>query len=190
MYYRKRRNLFEKSECEWHADPAALAFRNDEGVVQRYPWKDVAGVRLSYAPTQIKTWRHIFEIDMKNGKRISIDNAHFKSVGSFEDRSASYVPFVREALARIQAEAPDARVRVGSRPFSYFAQILFVAAAFAALAAVFILLPTPLDAIPGFLIIKALVVLMLLPFFFRWVIHARPRGARLDALPADALPRL
>ncbi len=185
MIYRKRRNLFEKDECEWRVEPDALVFRDAHQHEIRLAWRDVKAVRLAYAPTRAKTWRHVFVLTMKSGLQTEIDNAHFAGIGDFEDRSASYAPFVRAALARIKAEAPDAVVRVGSSPLAYLVQAAFVLAAFAGLAAVLLLLPVSFS---GIVIVKLALIAAFLPMLWRWLKYARPRRASFDALPDDAFP--
>jgi hypothetical protein len=188
--YRKRQNLFEATETEWRAEDDALIVTDASGKVIRLPWQEVAGIRLAYAPTRAKTWRYVFVLHFRNGRKIDIDNAHFAGIGNFEDRSETYVPFVRAALARIRALAPEARARAGSATMSYVLNLGFVVLSFGLLAFVLFTLPTPLDYLSGSSFIKLGIVIILVPVLFRWVVKARPRGIRLDALPKDALPNI
>ena len=89
VLYRKRQNLFTKETTEWRVDDDVLSIHAPGIAERRISWHDVTYVRLAYAPTRIKHWRYVFVIELKNGQKIEIDNAHFEGVGNFTDYSAS-----------------------------------------------------------------------------------------------------
>jgi len=186
--YRKRQNFFVETEDEWRVEDDALVHTAAAGTVIRLPWRDVEQVRLAYAPTRAKTWRYVFVLYASKGRSMEIDNVHFAGLANFQERSDTYVPFVRAALERIRALAPEATLRVGSRTASYIANLLFVTLALGALTFVMFAIPTPLDYLSGSSFVKLGIILILLPALFRWIRKARPRGGSLDEIPADALP--
>jgi hypothetical protein len=188
VIYRKRQTLFSKAETEWRVDDEALVERDPSGYERRTSWRDVTSVRLAYAPTRWKAWRYVFVLYLKSGGKIEIDNAHFAGVGDFEDRSESYTPFVRAALERVRALAPEARMRAGSSVVGYILNLLFVGSMFAILAIVIFTLPTPLDYLDASSVIKGAIVVIFLPVLIRWIVKARPQGLSLDNIPRDALP--
>lgn len=174
--YSKRENAFEKGEHVWRVEDDCLVWTRPGGDSLTLLWKDVGAVRAAFAPTRWKTWRHVFELTTRKGATLVIDNAHFKSVGDFEDRSARFAPFVRACIARIVAQAPDARARIGAGPVNYFGQLAFVLAAMALLVFVLIALPTPL----GWLVlVKMALVAAMLPVAAVWAVRSRPRTVRL-----------
>ncbi len=185
VIYRKRRNLFEAGETEWRVEDDALVVQTADARLARYPWAELKGVRLGYAPTRFKTRRHDLVLSFTDGRTVEVDNQSFAGVADFEDRSATYVPFVRAVLAKAGTH-PDLMVRVGATPMSYALNLSFVTISFAAVLAVLILLPVDLGV---YLIIKIVIVATMLPALYRWIRHARPRLARPDALPDDALPQ-
>lgn len=190
MSYNTRRNFFEKAECEWRVEDDALVMRTAVGGEIRYPWKNLRRVQLSFAPTQWKPWRYVFALNFWGQPRLVIDNAYFEGIGDFRDRSAAYVPFVREALAKIAVTAPQAKVHAGYNTASYVFNVLIVVAAFLGLALVVFLLPLPLDAWPAIAFVKLPIIAALLPLFFRWLRRARPRDVAISDIPEDALPNL
>lgn len=155
---------------------------------KRTPWKDVIGVRLYHEGLRGRPWRYAFEVHTKQGARIVIDNAHWVGVRRYEDRSESYTPFVRAAVARIAAVNPKARLLIGETQKRYFFLMLTALLAIAALALALISIPTPLDAMAFALPLKFALVLSLLPLFWIGVLRSLPRGAPLDDIPARALP--
>jgi hypothetical protein len=184
--YRKRNNLFEKGEREWRVEYDALAQEAPDGTTQRKPWRDVAEARLRYMPVNSARWRYLFEIGFRDGTCWQVDNVHFAGISDFEDRSASYVPFVRAALERIRAEAPGARLYSGARAASYYAQAGFAIAVLLVLAAILTLVP--LGGVP-LLPLRLLLVAWMIPPFIKWLRRSRPRALDLNAaLPPGVLP--
>lgn len=188
LTYTKRNNLFEKGEREWRVTEEAILCRDPQGGEQSIPWRDIESVRLAYAPTRFKTWRHAMVLKFRNGLSWTIDNVHFKGIGDFEDRSAAYTPFVREVIAHIRAKAPQARARVGSTPIAYWISVISLTLMFSVLA--MLLIAVPIVEFPGVVWVKLLIIAFFLPTLFLWAKRAFPRSASLDALPEDALPRV
>lgn len=186
--YSKRESLFEKGEWTWTVDDDALRVRDPKGGDSVMYWKEVEGVRLAYAPTRFKTWRHLLELKFRANGKMTIDNAHFAGVGNFEDRSAAYTPFVRAALAKVAQKAPDARCSLGAAPVGYWLAMIFVWAVFAALAAV--MLAIPIDGIPGVAWVKLGIIAFFIPSLAAWMVKARPRGAKISEIPDSAFPRI
>jgi hypothetical protein len=186
--YRRRRSAISRNEREWRVEPEGLATSSRPGEVRRVRWSDVACVRLCNAPTRVKPWRYVFELKLHNGRRVEIDNAHYLGSGGFENRSESYTPFVRAALARLAAVNPKARALIGETPVRYFLLLLAALIGLGAVAVALIAAPTPLDALPFAGLIKLAIILLMLPVFARWVIGAAPKGVALDAVPERALP--
>lgn len=187
VVFKRRRNAISRSEREWRVEEGALVTRGGSGAERRYPWRDFVGVRLCYSPTRQKPWRYVFELQRKQGQKIEIDNAHYAG-GAFEDRSESYAPFVRAALEALKTENPKVRALIGETPKRYFFLMLTSLVGLGVLAYVLIAVRTPLDALPYSALAKFLIILLMLPIFFRWIIGAVPRGFPLDQIPDRALP--
>ncbi len=188
VVYRRRRNAISRSEREWRVEEDALVTVGGSGAERRFPWKDMISVRLCFEPTRFKPWRYVFELQPKRGRKIQLDNAHYLSVGRFEDRSASYTPFVQAALDRLRAEKPQMQALIGETPKRYFFLLLVALLGLGGAAFALIAFPTPLDALPFSTLIKLVIILLMLPVFWRWVLGAMPRGVALDDIPKRALP--
>jgi hypothetical protein len=187
--YRKRQNVFEKKEREWRVEPDALVFRDAEGRELREAWRDAVAVRLRYAPSRFKTWLYITEISFKSGRSWTIDNSHFAGFADFEDRTATYTPFVHAVLERLAANAPDIKAYSGTTMISYVAQIGIVAIAFAALAAVFLSIPVFESSDPWWLVAKLAIIAVMIPPFITWVRRNYPHTFSIHAVPDDAVPK-
>ena len=186
--YRRRRGRVSRGEREWRIGDDALVMTSPSGGEKRTPWKDVIGVRLYHEELRSRPWRYAFELHTRQGDRIVIDNAHCLGARQYEDRSASYTPFVRAALAHIAEANPKARLLIGETQKRYFFLMLVALLAVAALALAVMLIPTPLDATPFAAPVKLGAILLLLPVFWFGVLRSMPRGAPLDAIPERALP--
>jgi len=186
--YRRRRNAISRGEREWRVEDDALVTRGSSGHERRYPWRDIVGVRLCHEPTRGRPNRYVFELQPRHMRKIELDNLHFISRGEFEDRSVSYTPFVRAAVAQLAAKNPKARALIGETPKRYFLLLLGALVGFGALAFALIAFPTPLDGAPFAMLIKLAIILLMLPIFWLWVLRAMPRGVALDDIPERALP--
>jgi hypothetical protein len=190
VIYRRRRGAISRGEREWRVEEDALVSVGPSGRERRYPWRDIVAVRLRQGPTRIKPFRYVFELQPRHQRRVTIDNAHCIARGRYEERSDSYTPFVRAALERIAAENPKARALMGETPKRYFFLLLAALIGLGALAFVLAAVRTPIDALPApyAALAKLLIILGMLPVFWRWVIKALPRGVEISAVPPRALP--
>ena len=183
--YARRENLFEKGERRWIVEDTGLRQCWPQGGELLLRWADVREIRLTYAPTRFKTWRHKLTLRGPAGAWV-IDNVHYAGVGRFEDRSDSFGPFVLACVEQVAEQAPGAAARLGAAPLAYWAQLLFVAAAFSLLAMVVITLPVNFT---GMIWLKLALVAAMLPVLFVFVVRSRPRRislhveAFLEALP-------
>lgn len=186
--YRARHNPLARGEREWRVEEDALVGVGADGRERAVAWRDIIGVRLCHEPARQRPWRYAIEIQPRNGRAIEIDNAHRVTRNVFEDRSASYTPFVREALARIAACSPGARALIGETPRRYFVLLLASLLGLCAAAVAMTVFATPLDNLPFATPAKLAIILLMAGVFWRWVIGAMPRGVALDAIPARAFP--
>ena len=190
VIYRRRRNAISRGEREWRVEDDALVTVSASGRERRYPWVDIVAVRLCQEPMRGRPFRYVFELQPKHSRKIEIDNAHCVGRGQFEERSDSYTPFVRAALARVAAANPKARALIGETPKRYFFLLLGALLGLGALAFMLAAVQTPIDALPSpyDALVKLAIILLMLPIFWRWVLGAMPRGVPIDAIPPRALP--
>lgn len=188
VVYRRRRGRLSRGEREWRVEDDALVTQGGAGRTRRYKWSDIVSVRLCAEPARKRPWRYVFELQPKHQRKIVIDNAHFRGGDEYEERSDAYVSFVRAALAHWADGRPKARILIGETPKRYFFLLLAALIAFVALACALVLVPTPLDNAPYAGVIKLLLIVALLPLFWRGVLTAAPRGVSPDAIPERALP--
>jgi hypothetical protein len=181
--YAQRRSILDSGEQVWTVEPDALVCRRPEGAVARLPWREVTAVRTAYAPTRRKRWRYLLALKAKSGGALTIDSGHYRGVGDFEDRRASFTPFARACIAAVAREAPTARASVGATPLAYGLQLLFALALLALLALVLIALPTPLGPLIS---VKLVLLAVAMPVFLLWTVKSRPRRRKLDVLSLSA----
>jgi hypothetical protein len=186
--YRRRRGAISRTEREWRVEEDALVTRGGSGRERRYPWSDIVSVRLLHDPVRTRPWRYVFELQPKHARKIIIDNAHYIGERAFEERSDSYTPFVRAAVARWAAVHPKGRALIGETPKRYFFLIIGALISLGGLAYLLVAVPTPLDALPYAAVIKLGIILLMLPIFWRAVLKAIPRGVAPDQIPDRALP--
>lgn len=187
VIYRRRRDAISRSEREWRVEDDALVTRGSGGRERRYRWSDIVSVRLCQSPGRARPWRYVFELQPKHQRKITIDNAHYAGDRAFEERSDTYTPFVRAAIAKWAATHPKGLALIGETPKRYFFLLISTLLGLGALAYVLAVVQTPLDALPYSGLIKLAIILLMLPVLWR-VLSAMPRGVPPDAIPDRALP--
>ncbi len=109
-------------EMTWRLGDEALDWTSDKGH-GRLSLADISQVRLYAMPKATMpmlggaTLTPGFEqclVTPKRGKMLRLVSSHFKGVGDFEDRSASFDPFVQALLRRTAAANPRARLLQGA----------------------------------------------------------------------------
>ena len=177
-----------RSEREWRVEADALVTRGGSGREKSYRWRDIVSVRLLHDPNRTRPWRYVFELQPKHARKIVIDNAHYAGERTFEERSETYTPFVRAAVARWAVEHPKGKALIGETPTCYFFWLIGALLGLGILSYILVAVPTPLDALPYAALIKFGIILLMLPFFWRAVLKIVPRGVAPDAIPERALP--
>ena len=184
-----RRSALERAAWSWRIEDDALITRDHTGTEHRDRWADVIAIRIAATPSQYQLWRHILLLTFRNGTKREVRNSHFLGLGSFENRTATYVPFVRAALRQAQKQAPAATARVGAGPMGYWSTVIILGLLFAGLAA--LLMSIPFDALGNAsptIWAKIGILLVLLPVLVMWARKSYPRSVTLAHFPEDALP--
>jgi hypothetical protein len=185
----------EPADAPWYAH--ALRFylrllwpwsgiRIDRGGAARFPYGEIAELRMLFDPTRFDAQRHRCDVMMRDGTRISLWSTHYVAVGEFEDRGASYRPFVRALVARAAAASPACRFRAGKRPLVYWAELVFLLLMAALL--VFVLALVGGSSLSDLVLVKLALVVAMVPLLLRYVRKNRPRAFDPPAMPADVLP--
>ena len=187
--YIARANLLEH-EAIWRLGPDALELQGGPtagpDVVLRFPYRDIVGVRLSYGPSRVDLGRYRCDLRMRSGQQLAIVSTHYAGIADFENRAATYAPFVRALIARIAAANPSARFRSGENPVAYWADHLFLLAMVAML--VFLLSITGFAYVVDSAWVKLFIIIFFIPLLIAYTRKNWPRNFRPDAIPKDVLP--
>ena len=101
------RNSLADKERSFTLGPDALHW-SDAGGGGRMPYGNVRDVRLiAYTSPIGETYQCTLRAN--TGDKVKLRSAHCVSLNNFEDRGASYAPFVRALISRIAAAAPHAK---------------------------------------------------------------------------------
>ncbi len=113
-------------------------------------------------------------------------STHFAGVADFEDRAATYTPFVRALVAHVAAANPNCAFRAGTRPLAYWAGQLFLLAM--AIVAIWVIAMVGGSALSEVTWAKLSSSSGLIPLAFDYARKNRPRRFEPGAIPADVLP--
>ncbi len=121
-----------ENETIWRLGPDALEreeiIAGGIGATVRYPYADIRGLRLSFAPSRADGGRYRCDLQLKQGTLAAIVSTHYAGVGNFEDRSATYGPLVRGLVARVAAANPACEFRAGKHAPAYWGEHIFLLA--------------------------------------------------------------
>ncbi|GGD16691.1 hypothetical protein [Aquisalinus flavus] len=187
--YRKRESILEKTERIYRLTGDEVQMVRPDGYVWGLKLAEIATIRVAYAPTRSKTNRYLATIIDRKKARLQYDNMHFAGIADFEDRSVTFSEFTRFLIDRVQSASPTARLMAGAPAASYVGQLAFVAVVFFGLALVIFSLPVSFGNLAITFFIKAGIIVVFLPFLFRWIVKGRPRQVAFDAIPQDYLPK-
>jgi hypothetical protein len=183
--YRSRTSVLE-NEATWTLAPDALERAEAGAPTQRLPYRDIVELRLVYDPTRFDTNRYRCDLTPVTGRRATLKSTHYVSVGNFEDRAASYSPFVRELVRRVGEAAPRCRFRAGKRAWVFWAEHIFLLTTLLLLAGVLMMIGN--FALPTIATIKLAIIATYIPIVIKYATRNWPRAFSPDDVPPDVLP--
>ncbi|MEX2127776.1 MAG: hypothetical protein WD871_05980 [Xanthobacteraceae bacterium] len=147
----------------------------------------IARVRLGYRPSNFGTRRFIAEIWPRNGARVEVASASYKSVVAMEDQAPAYNAFIRELHRRIAEARGNCRFDAGFAAWRWWPMLAVGAVTTAGLVYVAIRALASGDLSATLLIIGFMAV-------FAWQIgplitRNRPRFYDPRHIPEDVLPK-
>jgi hypothetical protein len=185
--YAVRANVFE-SEAVWRLGPQTLERSEgpDPADLRRISYDAITAIRLSFAPSRFDSVRYRCDVKTKWGSGLAILSTHYVGIGNFEDRGASYTPFVRELIARVAAANPKATFRAGKNPFVYALEHAFLLVAFTFLVLVLFLVGGA--GLSDLVWVKLGIIVSFLPLLAAYTWKNWPRRLDPKAIPAEVLP--
>lgn len=187
--YVARANVLEY-EAIWRLGADALELQGGPAAapdaIMRLPYRDIVGVRLSYVSPRVGPAAYRCDLRMRSGQRIALRSTHYAGIADFEDRAATYAPFVRALIARVAAANPSASFRSGRRPVVYWAEHLFLLAMIALL--VFVLSVTGFAPLSESSWAKLWIIVGSIPLLLVYTRKNWPGRFKSDAIPTDVLP--
>lgn len=150
------------------------------------PLSSVRMLRLEYAPTRFQTRRYHCHLYNSGTRCGTIQNEHFVSLMTFEDRSETYRALVLALVRRLAAGGSGCRFVTGTTRANWFIQIGILAVSFLGLAAVLFLMGSAIGWLVG---VKLLLLACLVPTAISWVRKNRPGRFSADDVPEALLPR-
>jgi hypothetical protein len=173
------------AERSFRLGPDALEWK-DGRHDGRAVYADVSRVNLSVLPILGQEAQRRCALRSRPVGKIVLSSASYKALGVIEDRSASYIPFVRELTTRIAAANPQA-IFIAGQPWGLwlFWLILLIASAVILLCGIILgvmgQFPPAATAVFG-------ILALFLPLGWRIVRHDHPRPFDPKTLAAGDLP--
>jgi hypothetical protein len=182
--HRTRRSIFQ-SEAAWRLGEDALERVAEGRPAFRIPYAEIVELQLSYDPTRFETTRYRCDVLSQRNGRALIVSVSYLSPMNFENRGATYVPFMEALVARVAAANPACRFQAGKRLSTYIGEQLFLLAMLLLLVSVLYLTGAP---IAGIVAIKLALLAFFVPTMILYVRKNRPRTFDPSEIPDDILP--
>lgn len=187
MRYITRNHAFAPAVV-WTLGPVSLRLESGTSPPQEIPLADLAGVRLSFAPTRPEPNRYRCRLQRRGGQVVEFFNRTYRGPYDFADTSADYVAFVRALHAALPRPAPACRFAAGASSARY--ALNWAATVFAALMVLVATLLLFLNGLTWLILIKVVLLAVYAPNVARWLARNRPRAYPAGAIPPDVLPAL
>ncbi len=109
-HYTFRRSVLEQDRT-YSLYPDGIVVEGGDMTPRTYLWEEIRRVHLKYEHTKQREYYQCF-LHTRRG-RIDLRHVDWQSFGRFQDRRATYTPFVRALLAEL-ARVPGVRFKAGS----------------------------------------------------------------------------
>jgi len=157
----------------------------DRGGPARFPYAEIADLRVYYDPTQHDRARYRCDLRLRSGQRASILSSHVVSTWASEDRAATYRPLVQALVSRVAKDSPGCRFWAGKRPLHFWGALAFLAGAIV-LGCALITYAGAWGSAGAWAVVAA--VAGIIPFLLMFGRKNRPRRFDPTAIPEDVLP--
>ncbi len=174
--YTFRRSLLDQEQT-YTLEGAEMVVSAEGREVERIPLSAVEEVSLRFHRTRMWTAHQAF-VKYGKGRRVVLQDLHFKGIANAESRAASYSAFLRSLHAALAEHGGAVRFRAGS-VFNFLGSIVMTVVMLAILAGA-LLFRSWIVAVPA-----ALILLRLVPIIPR----SRPLKYTADRIPQKLLPR-
>ena len=156
-------------------------------VVRRVSYADIAEIRLSYDPTRFESDRYRCDFMTRSGARELIVSVSYVSPANFENRKATYMPFVRTLVRNVSNANPACRFVAGKKPLAYLAEHALILAVLLLLASTLYFTGVP---VAGVVVIKLGLIAVYVPVKLRYTKVNRPRRFDPTDIPTEVLPAI
>jgi len=124
--YKHRKSILE-SERTYTLDDQTLAWSEDGVALRAWNLCDIKSVNMRYDPTRFEADRYKITLEHKWGHTLTLSNMSYRGIADFEDRSSSYLDFVRSLHDRLASQASATLFQLGVSPAKYILYWVFTA---------------------------------------------------------------
>lgn len=164
----------------------SLSWQCEAGKFGRLCYDTITSVEGKFSPTRFQPNRYSLRIKSYDNNALEITNTSYISFGNFEDRSNSYVPFVRTLHEKILRHNPGVNFQKGTSWGGYIFTIIVVTfiVTVIAVAGIFFVL----FGLFWVTLIKLALLIYYFPSLLRYVKRNKPGEYDPINLPDDIIP--
>lgn len=180
--YSFRKSAFDK-EKKYRLDEKSLMI-DANGTVTHIPYEDISLIRLSYMPDRMRS--NNYQCNIESGKgNFSFLSSSYVSFANFKSDHAAYKTFVTELISRVSTANPEVSLLSGKPKTSYYLSVVVMIVLFVAVALLIYYLGDYMSSISW---LKFILILLLIPMAFSYIMKNKPGVFTSDNIPAKLLP--
>lgn len=181
--YKFRKSAFEKEKL-FSLEPGALKITDANGSVVTVPYENISSIRLSYMPGRMRSNNYQCNIESSKGNFYLLSSSYI-SLANFKSDNEGYRIFVRELIAKVAAANPTVALVTGRPKTAYRLSIILMIVGFFAIAFTLYYLGDFMSSVSW---AKFLLLLLLIPMAFSYIMKNKPGVFSADNIPAKLLP--
>lgn len=166
----------------------SLYWQDEAGRYGQLFFNDLSSIQSQFSPSRFQSNRYSVRIKSLDNNILELTNTSYVSFSDFEDRSDTYVPFVRALHEKILRHNPGVNFQKGTSLSGYIFAIMvlvFTVAVVAVASAFFVLF-----GVFWVVLIKLALLIYYFPSLIRYVKRNKPDEYDPINIPNDILPTI
>lgn len=181
--YSFRRSALEK-EKTFSLDENGLKLVDSNGLSIEIPYENISAIRLSFMPDRMRTNNYQCNIESSKGN-FNYLSSSYVSFANFRSDHAAYKAFTLELIDKTSRANPTVALLSGKPKTTYMLSIIVMIICFVAVALLIYYLGDYMSSISW---VKFVLILLLIPMAFSYVMKNKPGVFTADNIPPKLLP--
>jgi hypothetical protein len=181
--YNNRKSLYEKVNT-YSLDINHVNVEQDGKFISTIPYNSIRSIRLCYMPSRVNKENYICSFKTDN-REYNFQSTDYISFAHFKSNGPDYNIFVKAFIEKTFEANPSVRLLSGKPGSVYYGGIIFLLLMMMLLAALLFLIG---NAFSSIIWIKFILLLLMIPYAYRYIQNNKPGTFSASAIPLKVLP--